>query len=284
VPTVSAIEATGARAHFVDIDPRTYLMNTNNLDQALTSKSRCILPVHLYGQCVDMGAVREFADKHSLAVVEDCAQAHGARFGEEQAGNMSDLSAFSFYPTKTLGAYGDGGIIVTSNSEHAASCRRLRFYGMEHQYYALEHGYNSRLDELQAAILRSKLKRLESYIGRRRSIAETYNTLLEGIGIDLPLVSAGNFHTYYLYVCRHERREEILEYMKERGIFLNVSYRWPVHIMPAYQHLGYKDGDLPNTELAAKEIFSLPMYPTLGEKDQIKTCAVLKEALETVND
>ena len=279
VPTVSAIAATGARTRFVDIDPRTYLMDTRQLESAVTERTRCILPVHLFGQCVDMDAVHAVARRHGLRVIEDCAQAHGARYKGKVAGSMCDLSAFSFYPTKILGGYGDGGMILTSMPELDASCRRLRFYGMDKQYYSLEQGYNSRLDELHAAILLRKLAHLDSYIARRRALAELYRHELAGTALTLPAVAPDNFHAYYLFVCRHPQRDFILQYLRERNIVLNVSYPWPIHIMPAYVHLGYAEGALPHTEAAAKEIFSLPMFPSLTDDEARHTCAMLKQAL-----
>ena len=279
VPTVSAIQATGAQARFVDIDARSYLMDTQLLDSAVTKRTRCILPVHLFGQCVDMDAVNSAAQRHGLHVIEDCAQAHGARNKGRVAGSMSELSAFSFYPTKILGGYGDGGMILSSSPELEAHCRRLRFYGMDKQYYSLEQGYNSRLDELHAAILLRKLAHLDDYIARRRQLAELYYQELSDTDLVLPTVAENNFHAWYLFVCRHPHRDFILQYLKERNIFLNISYPWPIHTMPAYAHLGYAQGDLPNTEAAAREIFSLPMFPSLSEDEALVTCQALKDAL-----
>lgn len=279
VPTVSAIQATGARTRFVDIDPRTYLMDTTRLESAVTDRTRCILAVHLFGQCVDMDAVNAVARRHGMHVIEDCAQAHGARYNGRVAGSMGTLSAFSFYPTKILGGYGDGGMILMQAPELEAACRRLRFYGMDKQYYSLEQGYNSRLDELHAAILLRKLAHLDRYIARRREIAELYRRELADTELVLPEVAGNNFHAYYLFVVRHPRRDFILQYLKDRNIFLNISYPWPIHTMPAYTHLGYAEGDLPHTEAAAKEIFSLPMFPSLADDEALQTCAALKDAL-----
>ncbi len=279
VPTVSAIQATGAMTRFVDIDPSTYLMDSSQLEDAVTEKTKCIIAVHLFGQCVDMNEVNRVAERYSLKVVEDCAQAHGARQGSLTAGSMSDLSGFSFYPTKILGGYGDGGIILASDPELYAKCKRLRFYGMEEQYYSIENGYNSRLDELHAAILLGKLNHLDDYVGRRREIASLYNAELASTALILPQEAAGNFHSYYLYVGRHPRRDFILDYLKERNVFLNVSYRWPIHMMPAFAHLGYMPGDLPETEVAAEQIFSLPMYPSLTDDQALQTCTLLNEAI-----
>ncbi|MGA0807051.1 MAG: DegT/DnrJ/EryC1/StrS family aminotransferase [Pseudohongiellaceae bacterium] len=282
VPTVSAIHATGAQARFVDIDPHTYLMDTSQLEATVSARTRCIIAVHLFGQCADMDAVNSVARRHGLGVIEDCAQAHGARCRGRVAGSMSDLSAFSFYPTKILGGYGDGGMILTSEPELEARCRRLRFYGMDKQYYSLEPGYNSRLDELHAAILLHKLAHLDTYIARRRQLAELYRRELADTDLQLPAVAAGNEHAYYLFVCRHPQRDFILRYLKERNIFLNISYPWPIHVMPACKHLGYAEGDLPCTEAAAREIFSLPMFPSLLDAEALQTCEVLKEALAQV--
>ena len=278
VPTVSAIVSAGAVPRFVDIELDTYLMDTDQLEQAITAKTSCILPVHLYGQCVNMTAVNAVAQRHSLLVLEDCAQAHGAVFQGNVAGSMSDAAAYSFYPTKILGAYGDGGMVLTGNDAVDDKLRRLRFYGMENTYYAEEHGYNSRLDEIHAEILRRKLRHLDEYIARRRKLAAQYDKKLAGTGLMLPAVARGNEHAYYLFVVRHKQRDEIISRLKEKDIFVNVSYPWPIHTMRGYAYLGYKEGDLPNTEAAVQEIFSLPMYPTLADSEQDVIC----EALHTI--
>lgn len=282
VPTVSAICATGATARFVDIEPGTYLMDCRQLEAAVTEHTRCIVAVHLFGQCVDMTALEALAGQYGLSIIEDCAQAHGARQYGRLAGSMSDLSAFSFYPTKILGGYGDGGMILSSSESLEARCRRLRFYGMDKQYYSLEQGYNSRLDELHAAILLRKLRHLDTYIARRRELAQLYYRELADSGLVLPAVADGNFHSYYLFVCRHPRRDQLLDILKARGIVLNVSYPWPIHTMPAYAHLGYGTGDLPHTESAAREIFSLPMFPSLHDEEALQVCQALREALAQV--
>lgn len=267
VPTVSAIVSTGATPRFVDIDLATYLMDTTKLEDAITDRTKCILPVHLYGQCVDMNAVRDCADRYSLSVLEDCAQSHGAAYKGKKAGSMSDLAAFSFYPTKILGGYGDAGMVVTSDKNLHAKLCRLRFYGMEKTYYAQEHGYNSRLDEIHAAILRGKLKHLDRYIAKRKKLAAHYDRMLANTNISLPATAPLNEHAYYLYVCRHPERDAIIEALKKYDIALNISYPWPIHTMTAYRDLGYHKGDLPYTEKAADEIFSLPMYPSLTDEE-----------------
>jgi aminotransferase EvaB len=189
------------------------------------------------------------------------------------------VAAFSFYPTKILGGYGDGGMVVTDDPALAARLRRLRMYGMEKEYYAEEHGYNSRLDELHAAILSKKLRHLDEYIARRQQIAARYDACLADTHLILPSVGDGNRHAYYLYVARHRQRDTVIEELAKREIVVNVSYRWPIHTMRAYAWLEYKDGDLPQTEAAMREIFSLPMYPTLAGEDQDRVCGALHKIL-----
>lgn len=268
VPTVSAIASTGATARFVDIKEDDYLMDVEQLESVISSKTKCILPVHLYGQCVDMEPLLKLAKTKRLAVLEDCAQAHGAVYKENKAGSMSDCSAFSFYPTKILGGFGDGGMVLTNNEELDKKLKRLRFYGMDGAYRADEHGYNSRLDELHAAILLKKLSHLDAYVKRRREIAKKYDQALRATSLVLPVEKSYGKHAYYLYVVRHEKRDLWLEKLKQKGVALNVSYRWPIHLMKAYASWGYKTGDLPVTEKMADEIFSLPMYPSLTDSEQ----------------
>lgn len=282
IPTVSAIVTVGATPVFVDIDPRTYLMNVRLLEKKITSKTKCILPVHLFGQCVDMDPLIEIAKKYHLFIVEDCAQSHGALYKGKMAGTLSDVSTTSFYPTKVLGTYGDAGLVMTNNSDLEKKLRRLRFYGAEKNYYALEHGFNSRLDEVQAAILLTKLPQLDNYIKRRREIAAFYNELLKDTDLILPQESSYNRHSYYLYVVRHPKRDIIMSKLKEQNIFLNISYPWPIHMMTGYSYLGYKEGDFPETELAAQQIFSLPMYPNLTEEKINYVCEQIKKILESL--
>lgn len=282
VPTVSAIVSTGAIPRFVDIDPETYLMDTTMLERTITSKTKCILPVHLYGQCVNMSHVSRIANANGLKVIEDCAQSHGASFNGEKAGSISDLAAFSFYPTKVLGGFGDGGMIITNGESLYEKARRLRYYGMDKAYYSEVHGYNSRLDELHAEILLRKLSRLDEYIARRQELARQYDRHLSGTSLLLPKTMPGNEHVYYLYVCRHPQRDQIISRLREKDIIVNVSYPWPIHIMRGYQCLGYKAGDLPHTEKAALEIFSLPMYPSLTDPEQGIVIAALQEILKDI--
>ena len=279
IPTVSAIVTAGGTPRFVDINPDTYLMDVAQLPGAITPRTRAIIPVHLYGQCVDMAPVNALARRHGLTVLEDCAQSTGATHRGRRAGSLSELAAFSFYPTKVLGTYGDGGMIVTSDPALDARLRRLRMYGTERTYYAEEHGYNSRLDELHAEILRRKLRRIDQYIARRRALARRYDQQLDGCGLVLPRVANGNDHVYYLYVVRHPARDIIVQELATRDIIVNVSYPWPIHTMRGYASLGYAEGSLPVTERMAREIFSLPMFPMLADAEQDRVCEALRAIL-----
>ncbi|ALG09308.1 DegT/DnrJ/EryC1/StrS family aminotransferase [Kibdelosporangium phytohabitans] len=286
-PTVVAINGAGATPVFVDIHESDYLMDVAQVEARITTRTKALLPVHLYGQCVDMEPLRHIADKHGLAVLEDCAQAHGARHHGELAGTMGDAAAFSFYPTKVLGAYGDGGAVITSDDDVDKNLRRLRYYGMQDVYYVVKTpGHNSRLDEVHAEILRRKLPRLDGYVAARREIARRY---AEGLGdltgpgkLVLPALSAGNDHVYYVYVVRHPERDTIIERLKSYDIHLNISYPWPVHTMTGFAYLGYSAGDLPVTERLAEEIFSLPMYPSLAHDEQDKVISALRDVLTTL--
>ena len=279
IPTVSAIVSAGGMPRFVDIDPGTYLMDTSRLEAAITPRTRCIVPVHLFGQCVNMDDVNRVAAAHGLRVLEDCAQSHGATFQGKVCGAIGDAAAFSFYPTKLLGGYGDGGMVVTKDEALADHVRRLRMYGTNKTYYSIEHGFNSRLDELHAEMLRTKLPRLDGYIARRRELAARYDARLSGTPLGLPQTAGGNVHAFYIYVVRHRQREVIMAALAERGVFVNISYPWPIHIMSGYRHLGYSAGDFPHTEQAAQEIFSLPMYPALTDAEHDYVCEQLVDIL-----
>ncbi len=283
VPTVSAIVSAGAIPKFVDIDPFTYLMDTNKIENVITNKTKCLLPVHLFGQCVNMDAVNSIARKHGLKVLEDCAQSHGAVFNGKKAGSMSDSAAFSFYPTKILGGYGDGGMVITNDEKTRDKLKRLRFYGMEKTYYSIEHGYNSRLDELHAAILLKKFAHLDEYIENRIKIAGIYHKNLSDTDLVVPTEDSMCSHVYYLYICRHPKRDLIISELSRRNIHVNISYPWPIHIMEGYGFLGYGEGDLPHTEAAAREIFSLPMYPSLLESELHQVIDALKDILDKLN-
>jgi aminotransferase EvaB len=281
IPTVSAIVSAGATPRFVDIEPDTGLIDVASLEAAVTPRTRCIVPVHLFGQCAAMDAVNKIAARRGIPVVEDCAQSTGATQHGRRAGSMSMLSAFSFYPTKILGGYGDGGMVLTSDEALAGRLRRLRVYGTEKTYYAEEHGYNSRLDELHAEILRRKLRRIDRSIERRVALARRYDEQLRDIGLTLPVTRAGNRHVYHLYVVRHPARDAIMATLSARGISVGIHYPWPIHTMRAYAHFGGGEGSLPVTERAAREIFSLPIYPSLTDADQDRVCEALRVTLQS---
>jgi aminotransferase EvaB len=279
-PTVVAIDGTGATPVFVDVNEDDFLMDVGQVEAAITERTKALLPVHLYGQCVDLDPLKALADRYGLAILEDCAQAHGATRQGRLAGTTGDAAAFSFYPTKVLGAYGDGGAVLTSRPDVEAELRKLRYYGMEKVYYTVQTpAHNSRLDEVQAEILRRKLTRLDAYVAGRQEVARRYQEALGDTELLLPKVNEGNTHVYYVYVVRHPERDRIIEALKAYDISLNISYPWPVHTMTGFAHLGYAKGSLPVTEKLAGEIFSLPMYPSLPSGLQDKVITALREVL-----
>ena len=278
-----AIDQIGAIPVFVDVTRDDHLMDVNQIAEHITARTSCILPVHLYGQCVPMAPILEIAKEHGLRVLEDCAQSHGALHHGQIAGSMGDAAAFSFYPTKVLGAYGDGGAVITNQAAIDENVRRLRYYGMESRYYVEQTpGHNSRLDEVQAEILRRKLRRIGSYIEGRQAVANGYAEGLSGTSLELPVVAEGNTHVYYVYVVRHPARDEIMAKLAEQGINLNISYPWPVHTMRGFTKLGYQEGSLPVTEELAQRVFSLPMYPSLSQDNQSQVIETLRSILDTL--
>ena len=282
-PTIVAIDQIGAIPVFVDVTRDDHLMDVNQIAEHITARTSCILPVHLYGQCVPMAPILEMAKEHGLRVLEDCAQSHGALHHGQIAGSMGDAAAFSFYPTKVLGAYGDGGAVITNQAAIDENVRRLRYYGMESRYYVEQTpGHNSRLDEVQAEILRRKLRRIGSYIEGRQAVANGYAEGLSGTSLELPVVAEGNTHVYYVYVVRHPARDEIMAKLAEQGINLNISYPWPVHTMRGFTKLGYQEGSLPVTEELAQRVFSLPMYPSLSQDNQSQVIETLRSILDTL--
>ena len=279
VPTVSAITAAGATPVFVDINPDTYLMDIDQVKSRISKKTKAVIPVHLYGQTVDMDALKKVIKNSDIKIIEDCAQSTGAKYKSKYAGNLGDISCFSFYPTKILGTYGDGGICMTNSKELNLKLRKLRFYGMEKTYYSLEQGYNSRLDEIHAAILLKKLSHLHEYVNKRQQIALRYFKELKNSTYKLPTIAKNNKHAFYVFVVEHKKRDEVMKELSRRGINLNISYPFPIHSMPALDELAVKY-ELPNTDNAAKCIFSLPMYPNLSiEKQEL----VIKSLLEIDN-
>jgi aminotransferase EvaB len=280
VPTVSAIRTLGARPVFVDIGNDDFLMDVGRIEAAITPRTRAIVPVHLYGQCVDLDPLMAIARRHGLKVVEDCAQSQGALYKNRRCGGVGDASTFSFYPTKLLGGYGDGGMVLSDDEAVLGLARSVRFYGMEKTYYAERHGYNSRLDEVQAAILALKLPRVDGWISRRRDIADRYRRGFAGSGLRTPNENNYGRHVYHLFVVETSGdRDAVLRRIEQRGLKCGVQYRWPVHLMRGYQDLGYRAGQFPVAENKAQRIFSLPMYPHLKDEEVDEVIDVVKAAL-----
>ena len=284
VATVAAIELVGARPVLVDIDAERYTMDPQQVASAVTPRTRAVVPVHLYGCPVDLTPIMDIARQHGLFVVEDCAQAHGALYGGQRVGSWGHIAAFSFYPTKNLGAYGDGGAIVTDDAPLAERARLLRQYGWQERYVSAIKGLNSRLDELQAAVLRVKLRHLEAWNGQRRRLASLYDERLAGSGVTLPCEPQDGMHVYHLYVVRYPRRDELRAFLRERGIGTLIHYPVPVHLQPAYRDLGYGPGSLPVTEAIAGEVLSLPMYPELREDEATIVATAVCEAVRVLGN
>jgi dTDP-4-amino-4,6-dideoxygalactose transaminase len=280
VATVCAIERAGATPVFVDIDPYTYTMDPIAALAAITPRTRAVVPVHLYGHPADMEALRSLADRHHLLLVEDCAQACGARYHQRPVGTLGHLGAFSFYPTKNLGAWGDGGAVLTNDASLASRLRRLRNYGQETRHQHLERGINSRLDEVQAAVLSIKLAQLDAFNDERRRLAALYRVELSGMA--LPTEREEVQHVYQLYVVRHRNRDSLREGLRRLGVATMIHYPVPIHRQPAYASLGYAPGALPATERAASEVLSLPLYIGLKPKDIASVARALWECLTEV--
>ncbi|HEY8994870.1 MAG TPA: DegT/DnrJ/EryC1/StrS family aminotransferase [Lacunisphaera sp.] len=266
--TVSAIAATGARACFVEVDPATMLMDVAALEQLLTTlrdpKIKAVVPVHLYGQAVDMPRLMEVAAKHNLAVLEDCAQAHGAAIDGRKAGTWGRLAAFSFYPTKNLGALGDGGAVCGSDPVLLEQVRLLRQYGWRKRYVSEMPGRNSRLDEMQAAILRVRLGRLDAENGRRTALAARYLAGLKGAALTLPVTAPGRTHCWHQFVVRTPRRDDLRAHLEKKGILCGILYPVPIHRQPAYHDAALS---FPHAEQACAEVLSLPLHPGLSDDD-----------------
>ncbi|MTJ44742.1 DegT/DnrJ/EryC1/StrS family aminotransferase [Dolichospermum flos-aquae] len=268
VPTLSAISFAGAIPVFVDIDETTYTINPSLIAERITSKTKAIVPVHLYGQCADMTPILEISHQYNLAVIEDCAQSHGSLYKNQMAGTMGDAGCFSFYPSKNLGAFGDGGLVLTNNQEIAEKLTKLRNYGQEKRYYHSIKGFNSRLDELQAAILNTKLPYLNAWNQRRREIAQRYHQAFSAVGIICPFEDSERFHVYHLYVIRVPQRDRFQQLLQEQGIATIIHYPVPVHLQESYSEFQGQSKFLPVTEKLASEIVSLPLYPELTDEEE----------------
>lgn len=266
-PTVAAVRATGAVPVFVDVDPVTLMMDVDAADRAVVTRTAALLPVHLFGRAVDMRALLAVADKHGLPVVEDCAQATGTTYQGGHVGTLGTIGCFSFYPTKNLGAYGDGGAVVTADPELADRARRIRMYGYDGSPVAQIEGINARISEVQAAILRVKLPHLQESLATRRRLAATYDTTLTADDIALPVAQDGVVPSHHLYVVRCRDRDRVTQCLYEADIGHGIHYPVPVHRMPAYEVLGYGDVSLPVTERACDEVLSLPLHECLSNQD-----------------
>lgn len=279
IATVAAIVYTGATPVFVDIDPASYTMDVTQIEAAITERTKAIMPVHLYGQPADMDPIVEIAQRHGLVVIEDAAQAHRTEYKGRRVGSIGDMGCFSFYPGKNLGAYGEGGMTVTNNPEYARTMRMLRDWGQEKRYHHLLKGYNYRMDGVQGAILRVKLRYLDQWTEARRSHAALYDRLLANSGVKTPTVMPYSYHVYHVYAVRSPQREALQQKLQNREIQTGIHYPIPVHLQPAYADLGYKPGDFPHSESAANQVLSLPMCAELSEEQVKQVCAAVCEGV-----
>ena len=284
VATALAISTCGAKPVLIEIDPKSYNMDPAQLEAAITPATRAIMPVHLYGQPADMDPILDIARKHGLLVIEDAAQAHGARYKGRRTGNLGDAAGFSFYPAKNLGAYGDGGCVVTNDASLAERVRLLRNLGQRVKYNHQIKGYNHRLDTIQAAVLCVKLPKLDAWNSARRRAAKLYTQLLA----DLPVVPPAELHeaehVYHLYVIRAQSRDALQDHLRKAGIATGLHYPIPIHLQAAFQELGYQPGEFPLTEICSKEILSLPMYPELDDESINYVVGVIRDYYESVSD
>ncbi len=280
--TVECILALGAKPVFVDIDAESFCLNPDRLERAFTLKTRAVIPVHLYGHPCDMPRIAELTGRESgIAVFEDCAQALGAKLGEKPVGAFGDMAAFSFYPTKNVGALGDAGAFITHYENLAEAVRRLRNHGQSARYQHDTRGINSRMDELQAAFLNIKLKHAEKWNKERRALAARYDELLaDAPGVVAPPVKPGCEHAYHQYTIRAPRRDEVQRRLNEAGIGAMVHYPTPLHLSKALSHLGYAEGSFPEAERAAREVLCLPIFPGLTAEEQERVVNSLRKALE----
>ncbi|MFA6091828.1 MAG: DegT/DnrJ/EryC1/StrS family aminotransferase [Elusimicrobiota bacterium] len=279
IATASAVSSIGARPLFVDIEPKNFTIDPKALERACTSKTKAVIPVHLFGRAADMDAVLAVAKKKGLRVVEDCAQAHGARYKGRCVGGFGDVGTFSFYPSKNIGALGDAGAVVMQDAGLCDACTILRDAGRAkgERYLHAQPGRNARLDELQAAFLRIKLRRLSAWNDARAAVAAIYRKELAATPVSMPAEDAdGLRHVYHLFTMRAPKRDALMEQLKKAGISTAVYYPVPLHLQPAFKDLGYKEGAFPESEKACREALSLPMYPELGKERAMRVCAEIR--------
>lgn len=279
IASALAISHAGGTPVLVDVDPYTYTLDVTAIERAITRRTKAVIPVHLYGHPADMDPIRQLADKHGLVVIEDACQAHGARYKGKRVGSLGHAAAFSFYPGKNLGAYGDGGMVVTNDRKVAKRLEMLRNYGQKEKYKHLFRGYNRRLDTMQAAILRVKLKYLEKWNAARRWNAMLYQKHLEGSGVVVPGEAGGAEAVWHLYVIRTGRRDALKEHLAGKGVNAGIHYPVPIHLQPAYEDLGHKRGDFPVTEAYADRILSLPLYAELTPEQIEHVSSAISEFL-----
>lgn len=272
VATVAAIRYAGARPVFVDVDRASLTMNPAAIEAAITPRTKAIVPVHLYGQPADMDPILAIARRHGLLVIEDAAQAHGAEYRGRRVGALGDLACFSFYPGKNLGAYGEGGMVVTNEAAYTRTLRMLRDWGQEHRYQHVMPGFNYRMDGIQGAVLEVKLRHLDAWTDARRARAAAYDRLLAGSDVVAPVEQPHRRHVYHIYAVRSRARAELQRVLGELGIQTGLHYPVPVHLQPAHADLGYREGQFPESEAAAREVLSLPLYPELTY-EQVATVA-----------
>jgi dTDP-4-amino-4,6-dideoxygalactose transaminase len=284
VATALAISFTGAKPLFVDIDPKSYTMDPNSLELLLKrqkagksgKKIRAVLPVHLYGHPAGMDSIMEIANRYDLVVIEDACQAHGAKYGRRKVGSLGAMGCFSFYPTKNLGGYGDGGMVVTDHQKYDRKLRLLRCYGERKKYQHILKGHNSRLDEMQAAILRVKLEYLDQWNEERRRKAKLYTKMLSPLGVVCPSEKKGVRHVYHLYTIKTRKRDALQAFLKKKGIETLIHYPIPIPLERAYQEMGYRRGDFPLTSQWSRKILSLPFFPEMKESEMEEVAQQIK--------
>ena len=287
IPTISAIRSVGAIPKLVDIGD-DYLIDTSQIKKAINKKTKAIIPVHLYGQTCNMDEINKISKEYKLKIIEDCAQSQGSKYKNKFCGTIGDTGCFSFYPTKILGAYGDGGLILTNNPTLYKKIRRIRFYGIEttdkknffyKQYYACEEGINSRIDEIQSSILNFKLSKVDQWISRRRQIANIYLKNLSSTSLILPRPNKYSFHVYHLFTVYHPKRDKLMSYLKKKLIETRVIYPYPIHKMTAYKKFFFSNKYLKNSESKSKGIFCLPLYPEMTDAEVLRVCNTIKNIM-----
>jgi dTDP-4-amino-4,6-dideoxygalactose transaminase len=278
VASIAAVLYTGARPVLVDIDPRSFTMDPALVEAAITPRTKAILPVHLYGQSADMDPIMKIAQRHGLLVIEDAAQAHGAKYKNRAVGSIGDMGCFSFYPGKNLGAYGEGGAVTTNNADHAHTVRMLRDWGQERKYHHVLRGYNYRMEGFQGAILGVKLRHLEAWTEARRQVVRMYNDLLNDCEVETPEEMPWARHVYHVYTLRVKERDGLQAALTAQGIGSGIHYPVPAHLQPAYSDLGYGRGSFPQSEKAAGEVISLPLYPELSRDAVAEIASTVKKA------